>query len=54
MMTVEAPCPHPTSATLAPASSFDTTPSSAGSHVETRSALYPGRKNFSTPENMHG
>ena len=29
---VLAPCPHPTSATLAPLSSFSTTPSSAGSH----------------------
>ena len=32
MMTVEAPWPQPTSATLAPAWSFATTPSRAGSH----------------------
>ena len=32
MMMVENPCPQPTSATVAPRSSFATTPSRAGSH----------------------
>ena len=36
MMIVEAPSPHPTSATLAPACSLSTTPSRAGSHALTR------------------
>jgi SAM-dependent methyltransferase len=36
MMTVDAPSPHPTSATLAPDLSFSTTPSRAGSHASTR------------------
>jgi hypothetical protein len=38
MMMVEAPSPHPTSATLAPARSLSATPSSAGSHALTRLA----------------
>src|SRR5258708_40282388 len=46
---VEAPFPHPTSATLAPASSFSFTSLSEGIHELTRLAAYPGRKNFSHP-----
>jgi hypothetical protein len=49
MMIMDAPCPHPTSATLAPARSFSTTPSRAGSHSSTRWAA--GRKSRKTPEN---
>ena len=36
--TVEAPCPHPISATRAPAFNFASTPSSAGIQLETRFA----------------
>ena len=38
MMIVQAPCPQPTSATLAPSESFPSTPESAGIQASTRLA----------------
>src|SRR4051812_46914746 len=54
MMIVDAPTPHPTSATFAPRSSLAVTPSSAGSHDWIRLPRYPDRKNRSVPSNRHG
>ena len=52
--TTDAPCPQPTSATLAPARNFSSTPSRAGIHSVARLARYPVRKNHSVPLNKQG
>ena len=51
---VDCPCPHPTSATRAPASSRGTSPSTAGNQVVASSWVYAVRKNRSTPSNSDG
>ena len=54
IVTTDAPCPHPTSATRAPALSRASTPSSAGIHAVVRWARYPVRKNHSVPQKRQG